>query len=159
MKKIIDMYNKAEEVFIVAGIAAMAIILFLQVVLRFIFSDPWVWAEEVSKIIFIWVSWLGISMGQRHGEHIKVTMVTDRLKGNTQKIVLVLANIFSLVIVVFFLYYGIIVTSNIMTIGSVTAALKIPRWLIYLSVPVSCFAMSVRLIAETFYIIKGRGEE
>ena len=90
MKKIIDYYNKAEEVIIVAGIAAMAIILFLQVVLRFVFSDPWVWAEEVSKIIFIWVSWLGISMGQKHGEHIKVTMLTERLKGNTQKTVLIL---------------------------------------------------------------------
>ena len=159
MKKIIDIYNKAEEVFIVAGIAAMTIILFLQVVLRFVFSDPWVWAEEVSKIIFIWVSWLGISMGQKYGEHIKITMITDRLKGQTQKTVLILANIFSLVIIGFFLYYGIIVTSNIMTIGSVTAALKIPRWLIYLSVPVSCLAMSVRLIADTFYIIKGREEE
>lgn len=158
MKKIIDYYNKAEEVIIVAGIAAMAIILFLQVVLRFVFSDPWVWAEEVSKIIFIWVSWLGISMGQKHGEHIKVTMLTERLKGNTQKSILILANVLSLIIIGVFLYYGIIVTSNIMTIGSVTAALKFPRWLIYLSVPVSCTAMSVRLIADTFYIIKGREE-
>lgn len=154
MKKLINFYNKLEEYILVVGIVLMVIILFMQVVLRFFTGNPWVWGEELSRIIFVWVSWLGISIGQKHGEHIKVTMVTDRLKGNKQKIVLIIADIVSLVILAFFLYYGIIIVDTIFKMGTSTPALKIPRWTIYLSVPVSCLAMCIRLISDIVNNIK-----
>lgn len=159
MKKIIDGYNRFEEVLLVAGIALMVVILFIQIILRFVFGSPLSWVEELARVIFIWVSWLGISLGQRHGEHIKVTMVTDRIKGKMQTIVLLLADIISLAILAVFAYQGIILLEKILIMGTVTPALNIPRWVIYASVPFSCFVMSLRLIADMIQNVKGFRKE
>ncbi len=35
---------------------------------------PLTWSEELGKFLFVWITWLGISLGERKGEHIKITM-------------------------------------------------------------------------------------
>ena len=159
MKKVIDFYNNLEEKILVLGIVIMVIILFMQVLLRFIFGSPFTWAEELARLIFIWISWLGISLGQRKMEHIKVTMVTDRIKGKTQNIILLLADIVSLIVLVIFIWQGVSLVATIFDMGTRTAALHVPRWIVYLSVPVSCLAMGVRLVADMARSLKGlKGE-
>lgn len=155
MKKAIDLYNNIEEKILVIGIVVMVLILFVQVVLRFVFSSPFTWAEELARLIFIWISWLGISIGQRKLEHIKVTMLTDRLKGKSQFTVLFLADIVSMAILIVFIWQGVNLVVTIFEMGTKTAALHIPRWTVYLSVPVSCLAMGLRLAADMAKNIAG----
>lgn len=159
MKKIINTYNKIEEVLLVAGIIVMVVILFVQVILRFVFNNPLTWIEELARVIFIWSSWLGISLGQRHGEHIKVSMITDRLKGKTQSTALLVADVVSLVILGLFAYQGILLVEQIFAMNTVTPALAIPRWVIYSSVPFSCIVMGIRLIANIIGNVRSFGKE
>ena len=157
LKKIWDTYDKFEAAVLVIGIIVMTLILFVQVFYRVFFHDGIKWAEELARILFIWVSWLGISMGEKKGEHIKVTMITDRLKGRTQTIALVISDILSLLILLVFLYSGIEVAVKIFDMGTKTAALRWPRWILYASMPFSCAVMSLRLIKEI--ILRCQGKE
>lgn len=156
LKKIGKSYDSIELFLLSVGIVAIVFILFIQVVFRFALDGGLPWCEEVARILFIWISWLGISLGEKKGEHIKVSMLTDRFKGNTQKYVLIFSDILALIIVLIFLYEGISVTGQIMAMGTKTAALKIPRWLIYMAMPFSCSIMSIRLIKAIVYRFKGK---
>ena len=85
MKKFINALNKTEEVVLVAMFALMVAIIFIQVVMRKL-NNSLYWSEELGKFLFIWISWLGISIGEKRGEHIKITMLTDKFSPKVQHI-------------------------------------------------------------------------
>lgn len=150
MKKIINIYNKFEEIFLVILLLAMVILIFVQVCMRYIANYSLSWSEELARILFIWVSWIGISLGQKKGEHIKITMVTDRLQGNARKIVLLVSNACTLIILAVLCVNGAQVVEHVLSMGGVTPALGIPKFIMYGAVPISCFLMAVRVIKEMY---------
>ena len=145
-KKLGHIYNRFEEIFLVILLLIMVVVIFLQVVMRYAFNNSLSWSEELARILFIWVSWVGISFGQKRAEHIKITLVTDAVKGKAKEIVLLVADLCTLGILVVLLVKGIQITDKIYTMASITPALSVPKWLVYASVPVSCLLMAVRLL-------------
>lgn len=77
-KSIIAALNKIEEIVIIVMFAIMVIVIFAQVIMRYVFNDSLYWSEELGKFLFVWISWLGISLGERKGEHIKITMLIGK---------------------------------------------------------------------------------
>lgn len=78
-KSLIAGLNKIEEIAVIAMFALMVVVIFAQVIMRYVFNNSLYWSEELGKFLFVWISWLGISLGEREGEHIKITMLTGRL--------------------------------------------------------------------------------
>ena len=148
LKKIAWLYNHLEEYVLVILLAITVFLGLAQVIMRYVFNDSLTWSEELSRVLFIWMSWLGISYGHKKNEHIKITMLVDRLKGTTRKVVLVIANIITIAILVIFSVEGVVVVKQVMAIGTFTPALHIPKWLVYSSVPVSCALMAIRVIKD-----------
>ncbi len=58
------MYDRLEEGLIAALIAATTLIIFYQVVMRYVFHDSPAWSEEIARFMFVWESWLGVSLAQ-----------------------------------------------------------------------------------------------
>ena len=84
--------NHIEEAIIVFLFAVMVVIIFVQVIMRKA-NHSLYWSEELGKFLFVWISWLGISIGQRKGEHIKITMLTDRLPFKAAQIFNILSDL------------------------------------------------------------------
>jgi len=40
----------------------MTILVFIQVVMRYVFSNSLSWSEEMARFIFLWLSWIGAAM-------------------------------------------------------------------------------------------------
>ena len=78
--------DQLENICLVAMFAIMVAAIFLQIIMRFVFNNSLVWSEELGKFIFVWISWLGISIGERKNEHIKITLITDKLPPLGKKI-------------------------------------------------------------------------
>ena len=60
-------------------LAAMAIIIFANVVLRYTTSQSIEWAEEVSRYLMVWLTFLGAGPVLRYGGHIAVENLQDAL--------------------------------------------------------------------------------
>lgn len=60
-------------------LAAMSIIIFTNVVMRYITHDSLEWAEEVSRHMMIWLTFLGAGPVLRYGGHIAVENMQDAL--------------------------------------------------------------------------------
>ena len=65
------LYN-FEEYFVVWTMAIMTILVFIQVVMRYVFSNSLSWSEELARFIFLWVSWIGASYAVKEGDIIEV---------------------------------------------------------------------------------------
>lgn len=149
--------NNAEEIIIVAMFAAMVAVIFFQVIMRYIFNNSLPWSEELGKFFFVWISWLGISLGARYGEHIKITMLVDRLPFRAAQVLNILSEIIVIGICVVTLYYGVsLVMSQMATHYS---GIKISVSWGYLAVVLGCGLMTIRSIISTIrsvkYLIKG----
>jgi TRAP-type C4-dicarboxylate transport system permease small subunit len=56
----------------------MLAIVFIQVVLRYIFSAPLSWAEEMTRYLLVWTSCLGAAYATKKGLHVSLQFIFNR---------------------------------------------------------------------------------
>lgn len=154
LKRIGNIYNKVEEVSLAVMLAGSLMILFINVILRKFFNGSIYGADELARVLFIWMSWLGISIGERRSERIRIDMLVQKLHGFPKKTVELIANILTLCILAVLVYYGIGIVETYMRKGVATPMYKIPQAFVYSSVPFSCGIMAIRLFFHTIDIFK-----
>jgi TRAP-type C4-dicarboxylate transport system permease small subunit len=148
--KLISFIDKIEEILLVSMFALMVLIIFVQVIMRYIFNNSLSWSEELGKFLFVWLSWIGISIGAKRNEHIKITMLTDKLSPSARKIVDIISEIIVIAICSVTTYYGI---SLVISQAPVYyAGIKISMSWGYLSVVVGCILMILRSIISIISI-------
>jgi C4-dicarboxylate transporter DctQ subunit len=64
--------DRLEEWIVIAMLAAMTGLTFMQVVLRYVFNSGFTWALELTGVFFAVMIFVGISYGVRVGAHIGV---------------------------------------------------------------------------------------
>ncbi|MEG9531082.1 TRAP transporter small permease [Mannheimia bovis] len=79
MKAFAQLVGKALEALVVIILSAMSILVFLNVVLRYGFNSSINVTEEVSRYMFVWLAFLGAVLAFSENQHVRVTMLTDKL--------------------------------------------------------------------------------
>jgi TRAP-type C4-dicarboxylate transport system permease small subunit len=64
---------------IVGLMGAMAVLVIANVVARYVFNHSFIWAEELSRYMMVWVGFLGSGLVLRVGAHIAVDVFQDLL--------------------------------------------------------------------------------
>ncbi|WP_258876237.1 TRAP transporter large permease subunit [Fusobacterium animalis] len=127
--------------------------------MRYIFNNSLSWSEELGKFLFVWISWLGISIGAKRKEHIKITMFIDKVSPKLKCLCDILSELIIFGICAVTAYYGlelVISQSQIFFAG-----IKISMSWGYLSVVLGCFIMMIRnliIIKDTFTTLKKGGK-
>ena len=73
-------------------VIAMTGLAVLQVILRYVFAASLIWVEEVSVIIMLWMTWLGVTVLWLTRSHIAVDFLTGRLSQRTNRALVVIFN-------------------------------------------------------------------
>lgn len=158
-KKIIWFLDKTEEIILVGMFALMVFVIFIQVIMRYIFNNSLSWSEELGKFLFVWISWIGISIGAKRKEHIKINMFVDKFSSKVQTICEILSEIIVFGICAITAYYGIELVVSQSHVNF--AGIKISMSWGYLSVVFGCTIMMFRNIiniSSSFYILE-KGED
>ncbi len=120
------------------AIAMYVIMLFtasLQILMRFIFKSPLAWTDEAAKYSFVWGTMLGCAILVRTGGHSCVELLGNALKGTAKKVHAAVLDVCCLVLYGVVVYGGIVLMQAGAT--SVSPALSLPMWLVYLIMPIS----------------------
>jgi TRAP-type C4-dicarboxylate transport system permease small subunit len=128
-----------------AGLAALVLICFAQVVARYIFAASFTWAEEVSIIILLWTTWLGASLAVKQNAHLRVQILDDRLKPATKALLhLILSGLaIAFLLVIAWTSRIVIASSAFMSLFSMP---NIPRNVLNYSVTFGCILMSYYIV-------------
>lgn len=153
MSAVLRLYNKFEEYLLVLSLAVSVALVALQIVFRYFINASIPWSEELTRYIFIWQIWLGTSFAQRDGKHLKVEVLYSLMNPTGKKFLSVLSNLIFLSFCVFLTVNGFSLVMNLAHRYSLSPAMEIPLLFVYLSLPVSNFVLSVRIIAGLKEII------
>ena len=91
LKRLINWYFKALEVILVLCLGAMCVMVFGNVVLRHVFDSGINISEELSRFMFIWLTFLGAIVAMREGGHLGMDMLVHRLRGKALFVTVLLA--------------------------------------------------------------------
>lgn len=126
-----------------------------QVIARYCFGVAWGWAEPVSRQLFIYVTFAGISYCAMTGSHLRVNFLAEFMPGkNSKKIIFLIGDIVAAIIllVLSYLLFGMMRTAMVLKQTQIGAA-WIPVWLQYAVGAVGLLGTSIRIIQ--FGIIPG----
>lgn len=150
--KIIKGLDKVEDTVLILMFMAMVGIIFFQVIMRYVLNNSLSWSEELGKFIFVWLSWLGISIGHRRKEHIRITLLVDKLPYRLRKLTEALTELMLIVICGITVYYGIIMIT--IQINVPYAGIKISTAWGYLSLVLGCGIFILRSLVYMIQDIK-----
>lgn len=152
MKKVLSWLNLyLEEALMITGLAAMTVIMGLQVVSRYVFNASLSWSEEITRYIFIWCGFLSVSYCTRKCVSIKIEQFVATLSRKKKAMVKLVSHTIELA---FFGYMIPFAYSYMMTAvanGQVSPACHIPMYVVQ-SAPFVSFCLCFWRVLQRWII-------
>jgi C4-dicarboxylate transporter DctQ subunit len=157
LQKLDKILTTVEEFIMVAGLFSASIILFVNIVLRYVFLAGLHWAEEFVRFAIMWIVFIGSSAVARRGDHLSVSALVDNVSPKTRKIMTGFTFLFTILFTGFMAVFGWELTMKFKEMGQVSPSLMLPKYLIYISIPIGGALMTLRFIL--FFVKKMLPEE
>jgi len=149
-----------EEWLIASFMALATAVIFASVLYRHTATIPWIWeytrhidftwAQELCIYLFIWVAKFGAAYGVRTGIHVGVDVVVNVLEPGKRKYVI----LFGLLCGAFFTAVvgtmGALFVYDLSGTDQVSPDLELPRWIVFLCVPLGSYLMCFRFLQVAF---------
>lgn len=144
---------KAFDIFVVAGMVVISFLIFTNVVLRYGFSSGIPFAVEVSRVVLVWVIFMGSVVALAKGAHLGVDSLVVRLPRKAR-------------LVCFLVSYGLMLwccwllaqgswALTVIEWSNVQALSGIPVGAIYLAGLVSAILMALVLLIDLWRSLRG----
>lgn len=106
LKKIDDLLEKA--LYYISGLLLIIIatIVFIAVVMRYVFNEPPLWADEAPRVFFLWMTYLGIAVATKQGRNIRVTHFIDKVAPKPRVILEIFMHCLVLAMLVTLIWYS-----------------------------------------------------
>ena len=137
------LFLRANRLALVALLAAMALMVFANVVLRYLTDHSLLWVEEASRYTMIWLTFLGAGLVLRYGGHIGIEALHERFPRRAPQLRALVAALL-LGFFVFMVWIGLRYAS--LTWGQTTAVLEIPIGSVYLAMPIGFALLTAHLL-------------
>lgn len=147
MKRINKFFDFLEEFLLFAIIIVMIVMNFLNVLFRYLLpQSPFSYTEEVTLLLFVWVTMIGIACGIKRGSHTGMSLITDRIPPTFHKAVIVVSTLLMCLFAGIVVYSGITLVRNNTAYGNILPALNISANWKSMAFPVGGIMMLYRSI-------------
>lgn len=154
MKQILNGYSRLLEWIIGILLLALVVLVFTNVVLRYVFNSGLVLTEEMGRWLFVWLVFLGAVVGVKERAHLGSDLIVSRLKPGGRRVCAVLSLGASLY-VTWLLFTGSY--QQVMINLDVGAPVSdIPMSVLYASCLVFSVSSAVYLLRDFWLVISGK---
>jgi TRAP-type C4-dicarboxylate transport system permease small subunit len=151
VKKFLDTLFKGVEILIAFFLAVMIVLVFMNVVFRYLFSKGFAWSEEIARLCFIYLVYLGSIGAMRDNQHLIIDSILSRVPRTAQRIIY------------FLVQTGVLWLMFILTRGSWLlmvqnfrdrwVATHFPTYLVYASGFITGIAIGIIALANLFRLV------
>ena len=154
---ILDKFVKVFESMMITASIIMVVVMFAQVILRYVFKTGFPWTEELSRFTMIYLVFIGSIVLAHENSHISVTILDETLKGYALKILKCLQYLITI------LYCAIMAKIGFASLPIVKMQLspnmRITMDKIYVIIPVCCAFMLLYTVRRAVRLFGRRNEE
>jgi len=93
-----------------------------QVFWRWVLNNPIVWSEEMIRLTYVWICYLGWVIAERADSHIRITSIVNRLPMSVQKWQQIFCHILCIIMCALMVRYGI----DLIKVGLKRTAVSFP---------------------------------
>lgn len=157
MSRLIDGYCRALDALIALALAIMVVLVFGNVVLRYGFNSGITVSEEVSRWLFLWMTFLGAVVAMKEHSHLGSDMLVSRLPRAGKRACLIVGQLLMLYIS-WLVFKGSLDQTRI----NWDATAPVTGWplaIVYASGVVFAVSAAVLLARETWRALSGRASD
>ena len=151
MNKLMDKLFKGIDYFTGILTGLMVVFVFLNVVLRTFFNSGLTWSEELSRYLFVYVTYIGAISAMRVNGHLGVDTLISRMKPQVQMVMYVVSQTLIAVIM------GILIHGSykmvLQNTASKTAALGIPYSVLYFAGIITGVSIAIMAIGNIAHAV------
>lgn len=133
-----------EEGLITFLMAAMTLVTFMQVIARYVFNYSFVWALELTGVMFAWLIFIGMSYGVRVGAHIGVDAAVKALGPRSARIVELVAATLCIAYALIVVVGGVQYVYKIYSVGILMQDIPIQSWIPRVVLPLGFLLLAFR---------------
>lgn len=150
--------DRLEEILISIMLGVTTLLVFAQVVARYVFNSGLSWGNELVGHLFLWIVMIGASYGFKHGVHLGVDVLMKKLPPAARMIMSLVAIAVSLSFTLGMFYLSIFHVHDAYSMELVTVDMEIPQWIPKLALPLGFGMISMRLLQVGWLVWTGRME-
>ncbi len=154
IQKVINRYCQLLSWLMVASLALMVVLVFTNVVLRYALNSGITVSEELSRWLFVWLTFLGAIVALNERAHLGTDMLVSRLKARGKKVCLGLGHVLMLFIC-WLLFKGTLDQVKI-NWDSTSAAMEVSMSIFYGCGLVFAVSGAVILLNDFWRLLTGR---
>lgn len=160
MKKIINCIDEyLEEIILVFLLAAMAVIMGIQVFCRYALSMSLTWSEELTRYLFIWAGFLSVSYCTKKCISIKIEQFVALFPKRGKALFKVVNHTIELVLFLYLIPFAWKYFYSAIETGQVSPALGIPMYYVQAAPLAGFILVSIRIIQRwivEFNTVRGK---
>ncbi|WP_199269431.1 TRAP transporter small permease [Cobetia sp. L2A1] len=147
--------HKAEEILFSLLLVAMVLLVFVEVVLRFVFNTGISWSQEATLYLAGWFVLVGVSWGVKQGAHIGVDVVVKMMPMLWQRITTLIALVVCMAYCVMLLVGSYEYISLMQLIGIELDDIPVPKWYALIILPIALLLLMLRFAVLGWKVIRG----
>jgi TRAP-type C4-dicarboxylate transport system permease small subunit len=146
MEGYMKIIQKINELLCIIALTIMVILVFSQVLGRYVFGWSVSWGEELTRFLLVWISFLGVALAAKKRANINIDAFVNLLHGKAKIAVDVLGDNLNLA---FWVYVGLSGISMLTQNGDQSSpAMQVPMSVIYIAIPVCGLLIFLYIIEE-----------
>lgn len=137
--------NAVEVSVLVVCVAALAVLLMANVAARTFFQSIY-FAEEISMFLVMLITFTGVSYGVRKARHIRMGAFLDAMPPKMEKVFIIVISLVSAIVMAMMAWASWEYLINAMSRGHMTPALRLPKWIFYVIIPIGFGLASIQYL-------------
>jgi len=139
-----------EEVLCALLFAIMGIIMFVNVISRYLLKYSLAFTEELVVSFFVWLTLLGAAIAFRQGSHLGFNSITDRLPLKIQKILLWLSALLGVTLFIVLIFFSIHQIKDEIALKITSSGIGVPQWWYSVGMPVWSILVIIRILQGAY---------
>ena len=147
-----------DEWLIAILLAAMTLLTFSQVVMRYVFNSGFTWAVELTTVLFAFMIFIGISYGVRVGAHIGVDALVKLFPPGIRRVTSIVAVMLCLLYAGMVIYGSWQYVMKMKMIGIELEDMAIPMWMVRAILPIGFALLVLRFLPVLYNLVTGKSD-
>jgi len=148
--------GRLERVLLGTSLIFMTVLIFSNVLLRFVTGETITFAEDLSVFLMICMSFFAASYAAGRAQHISMSAVYDLLPAAARKLLYLLHLVVGAGLALLLFVLSLQVTTRIYDLRNEIASMALPKFWPYLLVSLSLLFMSVHFVRLTVLFLRNR---